>query len=958
MNLKTNKCYQKLLLITFLLFNLILLCSSIPFNRISYPEDNEEVKKISNLLALEDNTLVFLNGTQSPIKVYFSRSDGNLISLDLKFPLNLKYVIDYKMALKSNYMLILYHEETYNTIKDPFADVFMYGMVLRSDGNIIHEQIPFGVLERTFKYTDFRAFINDDHLFWVFGWTLIRQSYTYAYLDISNIEEGIIAQWNGTYMFSDTAYDPTKPYAYGFDIVYTAFKEYMIIYYSRDQPDRLFYAYLRPNIVNNTSYIIVYNRIPDPSRINCQIDPIDSHICYCLIDTGNYFLWVTFDYTLLSMDRTFRDYMVDLSVGYHSMITTPITHRGGFLVIGYTNVEVLQFTVFILNGTNSIQQAYIPVWRDVEPQNEQENQAWLNELLHYIKVNVYCQEVFIPIDALHEVSIDTEVSVENDNYYFKLLPNNTLILGEYDLWSTDLTPLVIKADSITQRIMLNDTTDLERNPPSVVFNPSTNVPIPVDSKLINITFDRPISLYKNNITIYQIDNSKRILRQIFDNNSIQQNIILDKSENTVTLTIIESTFNIPGAIYSLEIDDQFFKHSTGINSSVLSNRLSIQYNTESKEYKFAGKATVLLRLTEDGTNLFEGYKDKSSFLKNLAEGLAEYIPLKDSSQIKFNDNYALDKNINRRQILLPLSINPPVNKVNNINVEQIINSLDIMIKNSGVTPLSTNNYTKYLDSNYGCLMQNDLLDRYKYILIGIACAGIILIVLFFFARKKYKEGSNLIIFKVALLSVDMVSDFLFVIESSGNVEFLRIPSIIFLVIPIITNLILVFHIFITECMENKNYLNWFKENSQPAAIITILCGGDITALKLLSSHLAGFELFNAPLSKKAEKYIYYGGILNIFLEDLPQLIIQIIYNNKTITYDIIPLISLTTGSIILSSTILGHFYDIIIKIYMKMKGDDVVFNKLHNNTLEECEGCGENAKCKHIIVCEKCIDDF
>ena len=77
-------------------------------------------------------------------------------------------------------------------------------------------------------------------------------------------------------------------------------------------------------------------------------------------------------------------------------------------------------------------------------------------------------------------------------------------------------------------------------------------------------------------------------------------------------------------------------------------------------------------------------------------------------------------------------------------------------------------------------------------------------------------------------------------------------------------------------MDNKKYFVWFKNNSQPAAIITILCGGDIAVLKLLSSNLAGFELFNAPLSKKAEKIIYYGGILNTFLEDLPQLIIQVI----------------------------------------------------------------------------------
>jgi len=91
----------------------------------------------------------------------------------------------------------------------------------------------------------------------------------------------------------------------------------------------------------------------------------------------------------------------------------------------------------------------------------------------------------------------------------------------------------------------------------------------------------------------------------------------------------------------------------------------------------------------------------------------------------------------------------------------------------------------------------------------------------------------------------------------------------------ITNLILVFHIFITECMDNNKFPAWFKNNSQPAAIITILCGGDITVLKLLSSNLAGFELFNAPLSNKAEKVIHYGHLLNMFLEDIPQLIIQV-----------------------------------------------------------------------------------
>ena len=60
-------------------------------------------------------------------------------------------------------------------------------------------------------------------------------------------------------------------------------------------------------------------------------------------------------------------------------------------------------------------------------------------------------------------------------------------------------------------------------------------------------------------------------------------------ENTVTLKIIDSVFNIPGATYSLEIDEKFFRYSTGINGSIFPNgnvirRLSIQYKTGSSTF--------------------------------------------------------------------------------------------------------------------------------------------------------------------------------------------------------------------------------------------------------------------------------------------------------------------------------------------------------------------------------------
>ncbi|CAG8799920.1 17161_t:CDS:1, partial [Dentiscutata erythropus] len=49
---------------------------------------------------------------------------------------------------------------------------------------------------------------------------------------------------------------------------------------------------------------------------------------------------------------------------------------------------------------------------------------------------------------------------------------------------------------------------------------------------------------------------------------------------------------------------------------------------------------------------------------------------------------------------------------------------------------------------------------------------------------------------------------------------------------------------------------------------------DIEVLNLLISNIAGFEIFNAPLSDDANKLIYYSTVINLLCEDTPHLIIQ------------------------------------------------------------------------------------
>ena len=89
------------------------------------------------------------------------------------------------------------------------------------------------------------------------------------------------------------------------------------------------------------------------------------------------------------------------------------------------------------------------------------------------------------------------------------------------------------------------------------------------------------------------------------------------------------------------------------------------------------------------------------------------------------------------------------------------------------------------------------------------------------------------------------------------------------------NTLLAFSILIFESINNVKFLEWLKSNSQSVAIITLLSGSDVSGLLLLSSNFAGFKLFSVKFSSKAKHYIYLGTICNLFIEDIPQLLIQV-----------------------------------------------------------------------------------
>ena len=76
--------------------------------------------------------------------------------------------------------------------------------------------------------------------------------------------------------------------------------------------------------------------------------------------------------------------------------------------------------------------------------------------------------------------------------------------------------------------------------------------------------------------------------------------------------------------------------------------------------------------------------------------------------------------------------------------------------------------------------------------------------------------------------------------------------------------------------KKKTFKDRCKDNTLIASIFTLLSSTDVEALRILSSEIAGLEAFSAPqLSVKISKLLFWAGCINIFLEEIPQFIIQV-----------------------------------------------------------------------------------
>ncbi|CAG8571863.1 3895_t:CDS:2 [Diversispora eburnea] len=590
----------------------------------------------------------------------------------------------------------------------------------------------------------------------------------------------------------------------------------------------------------------------------------------------------------------------------------------GYVDCGYSHVKVGQVCRIVLNDSNSTYYSkliYLSTGSIVEfsplslPDIPEKNITFL-DFNSFVFYDLPFGGYFYPSYLFDESSNTTyaygyiydinannptnwslpEPSVIDSMGTFIILPNNTMLIAQPELndsWSfisIDLPKFTEDHGYLNSYI---NTT-----------YPQINSDIPTSTEKITITYNQPVELSTGNISIYQVENNVDILRQYVDSSFRNSDYCTISDDGLiVTIKVIKSTFSKPLSKFYIKIDNNF------VRDKEYKESLKVK-NTE----PFA--VTGLMRLTTEGTQHYENLTstEKHQFFLNLQNELSKIIPI-NIDKLSSNEKTQVDNihNSNSRQLILSINIKSSKSER---SVDAIVKDLDEMIKYKSMTPISLNPTTMFLDENYGFLTTPNLWEKYKFKLLGLFFVIALLIILFFIARRREKKADNIAILQLGLIISDLVLDILFIIFNGKIIEKLYIPSIVFLVFPFTLNTIWAFYIIKNE-NASPEFLGWFNQNIKIVSIFTIFAGADIEALSILYSNFAGFPHFQAPFSHKGKVRIFRASILAIFTENVPQVIIQIIYHFRVVSYDIVPLLALISSCLSLTINIVCRLYQAI-----------------------------------------------
>ncbi|PKY57619.1 hypothetical protein RhiirA4_549733 [Rhizophagus irregularis] len=452
------------------------------------------------------------------------------------------------------------------------------------------------------------------------------------------------------------------------------------------------------------------------------------------------------------------------------------------------------------------------------------------------------------------------------------------------------------------------------NPVIESTKPAVNEAIDSSINEITIKYGIPVRLSTANISIFQLNDDPykpSLLRQTISGNS--KLCTIGSDNHTVHIPIFSSTFNQPNSSYYVVIENDFVISQARNEPLLGTNEKTWMFSTRPfKTEQYSESITGLLRLNEEGSSKFL-QTNQSEFFNNIIQAFSKIIPV-DEQRITTNGKWKNDLT-SPQKVLLSFTINEAKNAIKPSS-KTIFDNLSTLVKKKRFTALSNNEYTSLIDESASFAITQDYFGKYLPLIIISLVSLIILTILYFLARWKNPEGRNFAIFETALIMQDLAVDLSFTLLRVNNTPHLIVPNMVFLIVPHIVNFLLAINIYLSEVDTNPMFFTWISE--LPTLLLSICAtfsAVDILAINTLTSNLFGLKVFSAPLSQRSRKIILWGSFINIFAEDIPQLIIQILYYNSVVTYDLIPTLVLISGGLVIINKLILRSYHAIVRWY-------------------------------------------
>lgn len=71
------------------------------------------------------------------------------------------------------------------------------------------------------------------------------------------------------------------------------------------------------------------------------------------------------------------------------------------------------------------------------------------------------------------------------------------------------------------------------------------------------------------------------------------------------------------------------------------------------------------------------------------------------------------------------------------------------------------------------------------------------------------------------------------------------------------------------------FSNWLMENKLVATILVVCSAISLEFLEFSTSKWGGSDKFNSKMNRFGKLIVFYGAIFNIFVQDVPRLVIQV-----------------------------------------------------------------------------------